>query len=438
MDCPIEIEKGALLLDHKTGSVLLQLRINILISHYLDISAISLNIEGFDEAFEKIEGIEPFTHTIHEVNLLNVSSFGDKKPIKINSKVRRVKIHIEKVITGSGNTWKYSGNEIKCQSQNKISTLNGDLAKQLTNECDHLLNKDPKRIEFFPLQTDDYWLCSCGRPNKKDLQKCCRCGLSKNWQFTTINEEYLQKKLDEHNEKIRIKEERILTQKRKQRKIIFSICLSVIILGSISFLVIKFLLPFLNYNYALQLLNNKQFDESIAEFKDLGDYGNSKEMINEANYRIAIDIIPSNQYDEAIVILKGIDSYKNSKDLIKEITYMKGVDLFSKRKFVKAIDEFNTINDYKNSKDLILESQYNVAVDILSMNLYEEAINQFDKCINYKDSSTLKNRAYFSWGIEKINNKNWSEAIRILANVDKSLFPDAQKYMDYANESMLR
>jgi TolA-binding protein len=438
LDCPVEIEKGALLLDHKTGSVLLQLRINIIIPHYSDVSAISLYIEGLDEAFEKIDGIDPYTYTIHEVNLLNVSSFGDKKPIKINSKIRRVKIHIEKVITVSGTPWKFSGKEIKCLDQSKISTLNWDLAKQLTDECDHLINKNPKRIEFFPLQADDYWLCSCGRPNKNDAQKCCRCGLSKNWQFTTINEEYLQKKVDEINENNRVEEEKKLAKKKKQRKIIYLFCFSIIAIGLVSFLIIKFLLPFLNYNYAMQLLNNKQYDASIVAFENLGNYSNSKDMINEAHYRVAIDIIPTKQYDEAIVILQGIDLYKNSKDLIKEITYMKGVDLFSKRQYKEAIGVFNTISDYKNVKDLILESQYYIGLEALSKNQFEQAIDFFNSCKSFKDSTTLLNRTYFSWGIEQVNQKNWNKAIGILKKVDENLFPDAKKYLDFANENSLR
>ena len=54
LDAPVEIEKGALLLESTTKMVLLQLRLNV-IENINEISSTSLNIYGFTDAGEPIK-----------------------------------------------------------------------------------------------------------------------------------------------------------------------------------------------------------------------------------------------------------------------------------------------------------------------------------------------------------------------------------------------
>ena len=78
LDCPVEIEKGALLLDTESKEVLLQLWLNILDVNYSEISSITIGIAAFDDAGDEIPEIKPFTYTFRDVYLLGTKSFGDK------------------------------------------------------------------------------------------------------------------------------------------------------------------------------------------------------------------------------------------------------------------------------------------------------------------------------------------------------------------------
>ncbi len=106
---------------------------------------------------------------------------------------------------------------------------------------------------------------------------------------------------------------------------------------------------FLNSKYekAIKLLEQDNFDSSIAAFKKLGDYKDSKEQINRIrilkhkneDYKKAIEIAELGtirSYDSAIDILNEIKDYKNSSDLIEDykqniLTIQKNTEMKKKK-----------------------------------------------------------------------------------------------------------
>ena len=111
-----------------------------------------------------------------------------------------------KVTYKDGHVWHYSGGQFTPPKQKPINSLQPDLFEQLNRDIQSISPKERERIVFVPQQLDNYWLCTCGRPNNNDAGECCRCGIEKNWVFENINEEHIQKNLDSYKEKVRLEQ----------------------------------------------------------------------------------------------------------------------------------------------------------------------------------------------------------------------------------------
>jgi hypothetical protein len=260
LNAPVEIEKGALLLDNETKSVILQLKINILIDNIKLVSSVRFSINGFDDAGDEIEGFCPYYYTFRDIYILAKKTFGDRTAIVLDPKVRKVNVAIGRVVFVNGTIWENNNREILPPKQRNLNTLSLELLEQLEREKDNFPAEKVDTFRYFPQQEDDYWLCTCGRPNRKIGAHCCRCGIRKDRQFSTINITNLQKNLEEYNERINtIKEERERDQKRKQKnrwKILFS---SIAAITIISAFVYFLFLPTIKYGKATKYLNNQDF-----------------------------------------------------------------------------------------------------------------------------------------------------------------------------------
>lgn len=217
LDCPVEIEKGALLLDTQNKGVLLQLRLNILEAKCSEISSVTIKIECFDDANVEIPEIKPFDYIFRDINLLSSKHFGDKTPISLNPNVRKVNVGLNKVTFVDGHKWEYPDEELIRPKQQPITSLRSDLLDHLKREINILPQNSRERFIYLPRQLEKYWLCTCGRPNKNDAMECCRCGKPKKWVFENMKEENIQKNLDIYKEKVRLEQERVRIEKEQVR-----------------------------------------------------------------------------------------------------------------------------------------------------------------------------------------------------------------------------
>lgn len=215
-DWPIEIINGSLLYDIVEDKVVLQLKICNISNE--NISSVYISVECFDDAGDKTnENNNIVMHSYQDLDVKPNNTFGENVAVPlINKNVRKVNIHVQKVVYKNGDIKKINK---ECQS-NKITerTRINVLGNMLIGELKRIkLEENSFSIEFIPENLEGSgWLCCCGRLNNISNLECCRCGRDKTWQFDIINKVYLEKSYNNYQiykEKIKLK-----VKKEKQRE----------------------------------------------------------------------------------------------------------------------------------------------------------------------------------------------------------------------------
>jgi tetratricopeptide (TPR) repeat protein len=111
-------------------------------------------------------------------------------------------------------------------------------------------------------------------------------------------------------------------RKKKVKKIILSLLAASALGIAMFFVTVNVIIPNIDYNNALELMEAQKYEEAIAAFGALNGYKDSKEKasecLNEIKYNEAISLMNSKAYESATEIFVSLDGYKNSKDLIDE------------------------------------------------------------------------------------------------------------------------
>jgi TolA-binding protein len=442
IDSPIEIESGKLLLEKSTGEISLLLKLNVLIERKSDISSVTINVSCLDDAGEKIQKINPYKFVFRDIFLIDKKSFGEKTPIALDNRVRRVQVSIERVVFIDSKIWRPIGDNIKQPKLEEVNSLPSDLLGQLERDKKSLSLEEISKIVYLPRQLKNFWVCTCGRINGNLVKECCRCGFEKDKLFKIVNNKSLFENLDiykeiqeintektrlEHElsekeelEKIQREEEeknRILEEskhryiKNRNLGIIFG-CL-VLLIGILYFVG----LPAVNYSIATKYLASKNYDYAIYMFSALGNYRDSDQMVNEANFQKATDYLAKKQFDESIMIFQTLGDYKAADDYKKEAKYQKAKSFLLQRELDQAISILLDLGNYQNSIEMLIESRYQKALDLLANSKYEDSINILIELNDYKNSNEMILNEKYLWGKELFEQNKYEDAIALFSSI---------------------
>lgn len=143
------------------------------------------------------------------------------------------------------------------------------------------------------------------------------------------------------------------------------------------------------YNNAVELMKSGQYHDAIMEFKSLGEYSNSEEMINETRYQRAQKYMEDGKYTYALADLEKLGEYKDSADMINEVKYKKAVEFMENEKYNEAIVAFADLGEYKDSSEQCEKAKeilYDLAIEYCNNEDYDNAMDIFKKLKEYKDS----------------------------------------------------
>ena len=164
-------------------------------------------------------------------------------------------------------------------------------------------------------------------------------------------------------EEIRTEEERIKAErekaekerkakaKKRNRNIAIILPSTTAICVVLALLCVYVIIPAIRYNMAVTAVENKNYDEAIAIFEELGDYSDSADKIPETKYKKAENLVSNKEFDTAIEIFGELGDYNDSADKINETKYNKAMFMSQNGDYDGAIAVFEELGEYSDSAD---------------------------------------------------------------------------------------
>ena len=431
-DSPVEWLKGAILLDNSTGKILLQLKLcNISNEH---IKSVHLLIDGFDEMGELL--CKGFKFAYQDINQAPHTVFGDQNPIYLpDDRIRKVHIHFSKVMFADSTITTIEDKDMPIPDRESITDWPDNLVNELNRVYEDYNGSFP--LIYIPKELDDNWLCSCGKINLKDDNKCARCNRDKKLQFNAINKTFLQKSLCDFNQQnIKIAQEEGHQREEEKQKIasqirlLFRIAIVIAMIGAASFLLYaNFISPIIQYNNANKLLNTGSYSEAKKTFVELGNYKDCNELVNECSYRQGLSYKKACNYVQAISCFQKLKTYKDSVAQKTECDYLYASSLCKVGKYDSAIQIYKNLGKYKDSVQKIADCKYAQATANMNNKIYANAVEEFSTLGDYKDCPILIKECHYRNACDLYNNGFSKNDAAQLRNA-KDLFANLANYKD--------
>ena len=425
-NAPVIIEKGSLLLDSQTHTVLAQIKFHSLSEKI--IKALKIRIKTYYTSGEVCP--ESVVYEYLDMKIQYGGQFGSNKAILLKDlSIRSFSIDSYSVVYEDKTVEEVKGafKPLPVSKELQEEWINLELQKQYRIET-------TEEAKYIPIHYQNLWRCTCGEWNLRDT--CSVCQSEKEKIFGKLNVQNLTEAMDDRlkkeaeereeerkraeaeakrQEEIRQKEE---IRRKKQNKTIRRIAIPVILVSIFAFGIYPDIIkPNMEYKHAKELMSEEKYDESIDAFEALGEYKDSSDMIIEAQCLKAKDLMDKKEYDAAKEIYEDL----GKEDAVKEVTYQEIKDLISDEKYAEAIDELISF-EYKDSEELLREAKYGRGVELMNQEDYDMAIAYLKNAKDYKDAKSKIGECDYFIALKHMENGDYNSAI--------IQFENAKKYVD--------
>ncbi len=242
---------------------------------------------------------------------------------------------------------------------------------------------------------------------------------------------------------------------KRDRKIAVTVASAITAVGLIVLLVITVIIPTVQYNSAVALMDQGKYAEAIEAFAAMDGYRDSEEQIEncetamlDEKYDYALSLMEQGKYTEAIAAFRELGGYRDSKEQIQNCDnaildgiYDQAAALMEEGKYTEAIEVFTSLDGYWDSRPqiqsceyAILDGKYDQAVALMESGEYEAAIEAFTALGSHRDS--IDNIAHCQ---EMIRQGIYNEAIALESAGDyagaHALFASLDTYKDSAQKA---
>ena len=218
-------------------------------------------------------------------------------------------------------------------------------------------------------------------------------------------------------------------KERKNKRLTVAFVLVVLIACVVGWFVVTRVIPNNKYQRAVALRENGQYDDAIAAFAELGDYGDTKTQIAETWYQKALLSRENGMYEYAYTIFSSLGDYSDAAQQLSETKYQQAVSLREAGEYESAIAVFASLNDYRDAETQIEEmkqEKYQQAVTLRENGQYDDAIAVFKALGNYSDAKTQIEETKYQQAVALRENGKYDDAIAV--------FTELENYSDAATQ----
>jgi len=196
---PVEIVSYEILKDDRLGSYFNIKFENLNVG---TVTAVRLKFSGYN-SFDEIvivNGQDIFTSILQDFNAAPGTIFTNEMPINLPDKeIRKLDISVSQVRFADGKTF------INDNPQIIEHTIKPIVNQRELKVARGLLQS----AQCYAEDKGDYWICACGRPNRKEMDVCSRCNSQKETILINMREEALVENARMENQKNQIGHENI-------------------------------------------------------------------------------------------------------------------------------------------------------------------------------------------------------------------------------------
>ena len=141
---------------------------------------------------------------------------------------------------------------------------------------------------------------------------------------------------------------------KKVLKIVIPILVVIAVIAIASvFVVTKVVIPNGQYNNAVALMENDQYEEAIAAFEAMGGYKDSEDLILETKYVAATALLDAGNIVDAYEAMVALDGYKDSAEKADSI-----YDQYTLERLKSAkVGDYVSFGSYEQDNDLATENE---------------------------------------------------------------------------------
>lgn len=274
---PVMIAAGAIQKDNETGRVFGQLKLRNIQDK--GIKAVKVSLSPFDTAGKPLGG--PIEHQYLDLSASRDGEFGTKSAIKLaDAGTRAFTVSVAEVVFADGSVW--AGADGAWESLTPPAPLeevleDAELVKQYRLKYGQDCKYQTKRER-------DLWLCACGAVNREGERLCHCCGkdpaILSGADLPALKEERDQRLAEESKRAAEAKAAAEVQAKRmKKIALIAAPILLVVIIAGVLFS--DYTKKNDAYSAAAALLEEREFDDAMDAFAELGGFKDSKEMAEQ-------------------------------------------------------------------------------------------------------------------------------------------------------------
>lgn len=260
---------------------------------------------------------------------------------------------------------------------------------------------------------------------REAIQKLAREGLNG---YRDVEE--LRKQVEQRRKECENAEEKQRQESARRKKTLTIAAVVVVMIAcAIAWCIPNVIIPNNKYQQAVALREEGQYDDAIAAFAELGDYGDTKTQIAETWYQKALLSRENGMYEYAYTIFSSLGDYSDAAQQLSETKYQQAVSLREAGEYESAIAVFASLNDYRDAETQIEEmkqEKYQQAVTLRENGQYDDAIAVFKALGNYSDAKTQIDETKYQQAVALRENGKYDDAIAV--------FTELENYSDAATQ----
>lgn len=430
--CPVEIDKGALLIDKLTKQIILQLRLRNVSD--LPIMQTDLIVYRYDLSGDAIIANETFMPvSFTDMNIAPHLTFGDTTPILLGANnTRQVNIAFKKVVFADFSVWRNDEENYgeTIEPDKLTDALEPELAEQFLRDYESKYpNNNIPVPKFWPKFFDDRWICTCGFLNGISRHICGRCGVNREWLSLATNIDNLNQNLASYRDKILKEEEQKQLQAQNRKRIhkrIIAALLILVIAIILGLLISQYAVPLIRYRIAINALEDKEFDKATEIFTSLGDFKDSHTYVLQTKYVEGVDEIQAGNYPQAIDIFTKLEKYSDSKAKLLEVYYLHAADLVADSDLDEALKIYQSLKGYSDSENQIKLIYSMLGDKALEQGSIPDAIDYYQQA----GATDKLTQAYNSAGEKALEVNDWTSAEYFFDMTNNTDMLNETKYLE--------